>query len=167
MQLDITLTQLARRAELSAPFLSQVERGESGLSLTSLLRLAEALGVSINYFVAPTVGKAPVRAPEELDYFTLDGSEVRHARLGSMTSDRQLEPLLVVIPPHYESEPFRHAGEEFFYVKQGYLQVRIGSKTYSLGPGYTAHFNSGQRHRWRNDRDEEVHLIWVGTPRLF
>jgi quercetin dioxygenase-like cupin family protein len=167
MQLDITLTQLAKRAELSAPFLSQVERGESGLSLTSLLRLAEALGVSINYFVAPELGKTPVRSPDDLEYFTLDGSEVRHARLGSLTGDRQLEPLLVIIPPHYESEPFRHAGEEFFYIKQGHLTVCIGTKTYRLGPGYTAHFNSGQRHRWRNDRDEEVHLVWVGTPKLF
>lgn len=167
MQLDMTLTQLAQGSGLSAPFLSQVERGDSGLSLTSLLRIAHALGVSLNYFVAPRAATSPVLKHEQAEFFTLDGSRVQHARLAAFTEDRQLEPLLLIIPPQYESEPFRHSGEEFFYVKQGRLTVTIAGTEYRLEPGDSAHFNSGERHRWRNDGKEEVRLIWVGTPRLF
>lgn len=167
LQLQMTLTELARRSGLSAPFLSQAERGESGLSLSSLVRVAEALGVSVNYFVATDQQDTQVRAPSDLDFFTLDGLPVRYARLGSHATGRDLEPLLVVIPPNYTSQPLRHAGEEFFYVLQGRLTVHLNGTAHELGPGSTAHFKSGLRHKWRNEGREEVRLIWVGTPTLF
>ncbi len=167
LQLHMTLTELAKRSGLSTPFLSQAERGESGLSLSSLVRVAEALGVSLNYFVATEGPDTQVRSPTDLEFFTLDGLPVRYARLGSTAQDRELEPLLVVVPAEYTSEPLRHAGEEFFYILQGRLVVFLNDTTYELGPGSTAHFKSGVRHRWRNVGKEEVRLIWVGTPTLF
>lgn len=167
LQLHLTLTELAKRSGLSTPFLSQAERGESGLSLSSLVRVAEALGVSLNYFVTTTAQDNQVRTPSELEFFTLDGLPVQYARLGSGDKDRELEALLVVIPPGYSSEPLRHAGEEFFYVLQGELVVHLNGATNRLGPGSTAHFKSGMRHKWRNVGEGEVRLIWVGTPTLF
>lgn len=44
--LGLTMQQLAHQTGLSQPFLSKVERGLAGLSLTSVERIADALGVS-------------------------------------------------------------------------------------------------------------------------
>lgn len=167
-QLGMTLTELASRSGRSISFLSQVENRNAGLSLTSLMQIAKALGVSINYFIDTTDAGPPIRAPEDRHYFTLNGSAIRNARLGSMDEDRQLEPMYAIIPPRSElNDSFGHAGEEFLYVLQGTLTLHIGQKVHQLGPGHTAWHRSGTRHKWQNQGDEEVHLLWVGTPKLF
>jgi mannose-6-phosphate isomerase-like protein (cupin superfamily) len=167
MQLRLTLTELSKRTGLSVPFLSQVERGSKGLSLTSLRSIADGLGVSVNYFLDIHDQDERVRSTDDLHFFSLDGSKIRYARLGSTAKDRELEPLYVVIPPKFaDTEVSKHPGEEFFYVLRGTLTVQVGKKTYRLGPGQTIHYKSGLRHRWRNDGDEEVHLISVTTMSL-
>lgn len=54
----LSLRELARRAELTASFLSQVERGQTNISLDSLRRLGEALNVSFLYFLSDENGAA-------------------------------------------------------------------------------------------------------------
>ena len=167
-QLGMTLTELATKSNRSASFLSQVENGNAGLSVTSLKHIAKALGVSINFFVDTNEEDSPIRAPEDRHYFSLNGSKMRNARLGSMEEDRQLEPIHVIIPPHTDTQDsFGHAGEEFLYVLQGTLTLHIGKRVHRLGPGHSAWHRSGTRHKWCNESDEEVHVIWVGTPKLF
>lgn len=167
MQLRLTLTELSKRTGLSVPFLSQVEKGIKGLSLTSLKSIAEGLDVSMNYFLDTHDQDERVRSIDDLHYFSIDGSKIRYARLGSTSKDRELEPLYVVIPPKFDStEISKHPGEEFFFILKGRLTVLVGKKTYHLGPGNTIHYKSGLRHGWRNDGEEEVHLISVNTISL-
>lgn len=167
MQLRLTLTDLSKRTGLSVPFLSQVEKGVKGLSLTSLRSIADGLGVSMNYFLDTHDQDERVRSLDDLHFFSLDASKVRYARLGSTSSERELEPLYVVIPPKVNDiELSKHPGEEFFYVLKGKLTIQVGKKTYQLGPGNTIHYKSGLRHGWRNESNEEVHLISVTTMSL-
>lgn len=52
-ELGITHTELARRTGLSRPYISQIINGDRGgdrLSHTSVVRLAEALGVDLSFF---------------------------------------------------------------------------------------------------------------------
>ena len=167
MQLRITLTELSKRTGLSVPFLSQVEKGTKGLSLTSLKSIADGLAVSMNYFLDTHDQDERVRSTDDLHFFSIDGSKVRYARLGSTSKKRELEPLYVVIPPKFDSaEISKHPGEEFFYVIKGKLTVIVGKKTHYLEPGNTIHYKSGLRHGWRNDSNEEVHLISVTSMSL-
>jgi transcriptional regulator with XRE-family HTH domain len=167
MELRLTLTDLSKRTGLSTPFLSQVENGVKGVSLTSLKSIAEGLGVSMNYFLDIQDQDERVRSIENTNFFRLDGSPIRYARLGSTHKDRELEPLYVIIPPKFDSEDtFKHPGEEFFFILKGKLTIWVGKKTYDLGPGNTIHYKSGLRHGWRNDGDEEVHLISVNSRSL-
>lgn len=50
-RLKRTLDDTATAAGISKPFLSQVERGLASPSLTSLAGIAQALGVTVQYFV--------------------------------------------------------------------------------------------------------------------
>lgn len=50
--LKLSLRELAQRTDVSASFLSQVERGQVNASLDSLRRIAEALDVTLLYFLA-------------------------------------------------------------------------------------------------------------------
>lgn len=50
-ELNLSLRALGAKSGLSAMFLSQIERGKSNPSLKSLQRIANALGVTLNYFL--------------------------------------------------------------------------------------------------------------------
>jgi quercetin dioxygenase-like cupin family protein len=47
-------------------------------------------------------------------------------------------------PPHH------HVHEELLLIREGLLEVSIGGKTASLGPGSVAFLASNQEHGWRN-----------------
>ena len=167
MQMHLTLTELAKRSGLSVAFLSQVERGQTGLTVPSIVKIAEALEVSVNYFLTIQEPDVPVRFSKDYHFFSLDGSKVQLARIGSTSAERALEPVLSIVPPRYESESLKHAGEEFIYVLKGELIIILGKKQHHLQAGDTAHFKSGIRHKWRNPSKQEAHVLWVGTPKLF
>ena len=44
---DLTLEQLAEKADMSWPYLSEIERGRENISLDKLARLAQALDVRL------------------------------------------------------------------------------------------------------------------------
>ena len=50
--LGVSLRELARRTDLTAAFLSQVERGQANPSIGSLRRIAEALDEKVYYFLS-------------------------------------------------------------------------------------------------------------------
>jgi transcriptional regulator with XRE-family HTH domain len=55
----ISLRELARRTELTPSFISQLENSKTNVSLDSLRRIAEALDVSLLYFLAETLSEIP------------------------------------------------------------------------------------------------------------
>jgi len=62
----LSINELARQSELSASFLSQVETGQSDLSVGRLVRVAQTLGVSAaDILNLPAPSSAPVVRAEE------------------------------------------------------------------------------------------------------
>ena len=55
-----TLEELSSRCRLSISFLSQIERGLSSLSISSLHSICEALEVPMTHFFATTTAEGPL-----------------------------------------------------------------------------------------------------------
>ncbi|MDB5837231.1 MAG: family transcriptional regulator [Caballeronia sp.] len=167
-RLKRTLDEVATTAGISKPFLSQVERGLATPSITSLVGIARALGVTVQYFVdTPTEDKS-VRRGSELNYFGFDGTANRFGRLTNLSVGGQLEAILVRMPVGQNpSEVTTHAGEEFLYVMSGQISLTLEGTTFLLQAGDTAHYESTVPHAWCNTAREEAVIVWVGTPRLF
>ncbi|MDR5698007.1 MAG: cupin domain-containing protein, partial [Armatimonadota bacterium] len=81
---------------------------------------------------------------------------------------RNLEPLLVTLPPRLQrQEPFGHTGEEFAYVLSGRMTIVVDGEAYDLGPGDSIHFSSRSLHTFENPTDEPTVAVWVLTPKIF
>ncbi|MFP3567815.1 helix-turn-helix domain-containing protein [Paraburkholderia sp. SIMBA_030] len=167
-RLKRTLDEVATTAGISKPFLSQVERGQATPSITSLVGIARALGVTVQYFVdTPTEDKS-VRRGNELKYFGFDGTANLFGRLTNLSVGSKLEVILVRMPVGQNpSEVTTHAGEEFLYVMSGQISLTLEGTTFVLQAGDTAHYESTVPHAWANTAREEAVVVWVGTPRLF
>ncbi|WP_114814283.1 helix-turn-helix domain-containing protein [Paraburkholderia kururiensis] len=167
-RLRYTLAETAEAAGISKPFLSQVERGHATPSITSLVGIAEALGVNVQYFVETPNEARSVCRGEELKFFGFADSANLFGRLTNLSDDRKLEAILVRMPAGQQpSEVTTHAGEEFLYVVRGQLSLTLEGTTFGLQAGDSAHYASTVPHGWTNTAAEETVLVWVGTPKLF
>lgn len=167
-RLKRTLDETATAAGISKPFLSQVERGLASPSLTSLAGIAQALGVTVQYFVDTPSEERSVCRGEQLRFFGFADSANLFARLTNLSEGRQLEAILVRMPPGQKrSEVTTHTGEEFLYVVEGEVSLTLEGKTFVLQAGDSSHYQSTVPHSWANTAKIESVVVWVGTPRLF
>ena len=172
-----TLKDLAARCDLSTSFLSQVERGLSSVSITSLHIICQALGMTLGEFfqeAGETAGEAePGRPTHEVmkakDQRAVNLSEasIKYRFLSREFAGRQFEIMLGEIPPGYYYPPFPHEGEEFGYVLEGQLRLTIGNETYALGPGDSYHFAAATPHGYQAEGASAVRILWVQTLKYF
>lgn len=162
----MTLEAVAQAADLSKPFLSQVERDQASPSLSSLRKIAGALKVHTGYFVNVPTEKETVKRGDQLRFFTLENSAKQYASLTGNVPNRQLEALLTRLPPKTVLEVTTHAGEEFLYLLEGCLHISLDDQEFEVRAGDSAHYLSTTRHTWENRGEQDVVLIWVGTPAL-
>jgi transcriptional regulator with XRE-family HTH domain len=169
----LSLRDLSRLTGFSISFLSLVERGRSSLALTSLHKVATALGTSVGSFF-PVVGPARESTAPHVSRAAggasqlSTGSQRTYRILSGRGFSRVLEPLLVTVEPSETiEEAYTHAGEEFAYLLSGELLFVIDGIEHRLGPGDSIHFDSTVPHSIHNETDATVEAVWVLTPRLF
>ncbi len=146
------MRRLAARSGLSANALSMIERGRSSPSVSTLYKLADALGVSITEFFGPEPTKQHVilvRANER--------SRVPFARglwegLGGEKFNGRVEPFLLTLESGGTSgqSTMVHTGHEFVFCLRGQLEYLVEKHQYDLGAGDSLLFSANLGHRWRN-----------------
>jgi len=187
----VKVSGLAREIGVSPSLISQIERGQSRPSVSTLFAMAQALDVPVDAFFrdTPPEGSAAPRsreteaepaadantaAPErgrgrrrylvtraERDVLEIEGG-VRWESLTSTPLD-ELEFLELVYEAHAESSPrlYRHPGQEIALVLSGRLDIHVGFERYELGPGDSIHFPSSLPHRYVNPSDDVARAVTV------
>lgn len=165
-QKGATLEELSARCGLSIGFLSQVERGISSLSIVSLYSICEALEISVPEILAYT--KTPSTVTKEADQprIRIANSAVSYRYLSGAFPNRVIEVLINELPPNYRHPLAPHGGEEFGYVLEGYLLLRIEEDEYPLGPGDSYHFLATKPHGYETS-DEEGAKVLMATTQKF
>ncbi|MEW6047630.1 MAG: XRE family transcriptional regulator [Bacillota bacterium] len=165
-----TLKETAEASGLSVSFISDIERGEAAPTLTSLERLARALGVGLEALFALPAHAAQVTRADELPTVEAWRGDVIYYRLSSTAiENRKLECLVVKLLPSprwLRAQPYSHEGEEFGYVLKGTLTMVFHDSEVELRPGDSIHLPSTLPHIWQNRTQEEVVAIWVITPAI-
>ncbi|MBO4254083.1 helix-turn-helix domain-containing protein [Streptomyces griseorubiginosus] len=166
----LTLVQLAERAELSHPFLSQLERGLTRPSMPSLHRIARALGTtqqalmataSVPHSDGPTGTAHLVRAGAGLPVTNTGGT----ARMLG-TPAYSFHPVEYTGVGEVFADFYDHPGDEFVYVIAGEIEIELRTDDagglHRLGPGDSIHYPGGTSHRWRAVGDgSQVRLLTV------
>jgi len=162
----LTLVQLAGKAELSHSFLSQLERGLARPSMTSLHRIARALGTTQQALMATDPAQPDgaessavslVRASEGVPLVHGEGLARPLVR-----GTRPMYPVEYTGAARTFDEYWSHPGDEVIYVVAGRIEVDLGSSgTHALAPGDTLYYAGGVRHRWRQLTDEPIRLVVV------
>lgn len=158
----LTLKDVSEKTGLSISFLSQVERSKSSVTLQSLSRIADALGVSRSYFFTKKPDNRSIRKQKgenELDFRNTDF--IYNGLTGDMENPI-FEPMLVILlPGESDKTVSAHSGEEFVYVLSGTLTVQLDEQIEQLEEGDSFHIKSTVPHTWYNETSNVVKLIYV------
>lgn len=165
---EITLKELSELTQLSVSFLSQVERGMSSMTITSLKRIANALEIPMKELVDVDDGEDFVRKKDNAILMNLEKSYIKYSRLSGKFEGRELEAVLLTMKPHFQDEELMiHDGEEFYYIISGVGTFIIEGKEYVVQAGETIHYPSNKLHKTVNNEDTELVMLAVTTPTIF
>lgn len=165
-KLRLTLNEVALQSGLSVSFISLAERGKATPSIVSLSRIAQALDVNINYFLAPPQTNNIMHRAAEPEYYPLD-SPVTYIRLSAGHANQKMDSFIFIIPPGPIFPRVHRDGESFYYVLEGELHFEVGDDGFDLGPGDNLHFDARHSYTMQNRGEQPVKVLWVGTPVLF
>ncbi len=162
----LTLKQLADQVGCTGAHLSQIENAHTSPSIATLKRIAEALGVNIVDFFGEKEPAEPVvtRVQDRRDVY-LGNWNARIQQLVASTEGKLMQPFYTVVEPGGGShDPYSHVGEEFGVVLRGTLTITVGESTYRVRPKESFYYSCRVPHRWVNEGDEEVEVVWVVSP---
>jgi transcriptional regulator with XRE-family HTH domain len=158
----LSQVEAATRIGISRSFLAAVERGESGVSVQVLARMADTFGLSLSQF-------APHQASPEKVMRVAD--RPRTVLAGGVTWEElaapgryKMEPAMLHIPPGQSSGgAIIRPGDDFIYVIEGELIVAMGERLEDvrLQEGDALTVEGGTPMTWRNPGQVRTECLWV------
>jgi transcriptional regulator with XRE-family HTH domain len=162
-QRGLSLRALAELCDLSPNTISLIERGASSPSVSTLHRLATALGVPITTFFAEPIEKREVILTRADERARSGSAKVVLESIGYGLEQQACDPFMVTMEAGASSgdKVMVHSGHELVFCVEGTLEYEIDAKKYLLYPGDALLFHADLPHRWRNANRHPVKFLLV------
>jgi len=149
----LTLEDLSSRTGLSAETLERVESGRATHPLGALVRVGKALEMQMGHFIStgvdrpmsvvraesrPRIARRSQKASEQYGYV--------YESLAPEKANRLMEPFLVTMTPTEFEETSSHDGQEFLFVLEGEISVRVDEEVEVLRRGDSVYYDSSHPH---------------------
>ena len=165
---DMTIQELAESSGVSSNMISRIERGLTTPSVEIIVKLANAFGMSINYFVEEAEKGSTIihtkNGQGEPIFFFEDKHQIISLTQG--LRDPNFTVFTDIIEQNCSSGDggMVHTGEEFALVLEGSLEFVIEGEHYVLEKGDSIVFKASLPHRWRNLYNGQTQVLWVVSP---
>jgi XRE family transcriptional regulator, regulator of sulfur utilization len=154
--MDLSLRELAERTGVSAPMLSQVERGETSPTLATAHRIAAGLDLSLSQLLrldeGPPVSVVRARDPKPGRERGGHRTEVLTPPLPGQRAELSRHTLQPGAATGDPSDPPLHepGAREVAHVESGTVILCIDDERHELGAGDTVTFDADLPHRFEN-----------------
>jgi transcriptional regulator with XRE-family HTH domain len=163
-QRGISLRALAEKTNVSPSFLSQIENGQCSPSISSMEKIANALGVTLGqFFLSANQQTAKVVRASERAHMALDWSRAEIASLGSLPEGSHFRASMITIKPGGLTG--KHAtpsiSDEFSIVFEGTAILKLQDGEQTLGRGDSVTIVAGTNRQWRNESDAITEILVI------
>lgn len=160
---SISMRTLATRSGLSANALSMIERGRTSPSVSTLYKLADALGVPITEFFGPQADKQDILLTKADERTRVPFSRGVWEGLGGERFSGRVEPFILTLESGASSgqHTMVHTGHEFVFCLRGQLEYLVEKQYFHLDAGDSLLFAAHLNHRWRNPGNTVVNALLV------
>jgi transcriptional regulator with XRE-family HTH domain len=162
-----TMAEVAEQSGLTKGFVSKLERDLANVSVASLIRLCEALDISVGSLFQASIGEVIRRADRPPINF--GGSRVKEYLL-TPSGEKRVQAILSDIEPGGGSgdEPYSlPADVEFVFVLAGQLQMTVAGEHLTLEEGDAFTFPASTQHTFQvAPPADRAQVLWVFSPAL-
>ena len=165
---DLTLAQLASQVQLTVSALSQIERGASDPSISSLRRIAQAFGIPMFQLLVGSDRRDIVVRKSNRTKLTFAGRDIEY-ELVSADTIGEFEVLSLTLAPGGETGPvaISHLSEECSLVLRGSVLAEVAGHAYELEAGDSIKVHRELPHRFLNPGSSEAEMIIIISPPTF
>lgn len=162
----LTLRQLGDVVGTTASFLSQLERGLSGANTSTLMLIANALGIS----VADLFDEAEISPHRVLTHAERPALPVCEGYRKTLLSRRPIQAVEVysgefAIGGSTGDQPYTHGdAHEMFIVLRGRLRLTLGEESFILSEGDSIEYATSTPHKTINIGDTPAEVLWIIAP---
>jgi transcriptional regulator with XRE-family HTH domain len=151
---NVTLDQLASEVKLTKGQLSKIENGKVSSPVSTLTRIASALGVQVGtlFDFSDHEARAVLVRKEDRKEIAGRGSKLGHSYetlAYGLTFDKDFEPYIMTIEEkkiNPAKNIFKHPGHEFLFLLEGNMVYRHRDQTFSMKPGDSLFFDATFEH---------------------
>ncbi len=169
---QMTLQNLSDASGLSIALLSQLENDQANPTLSTLRKVADALGMSVFALLAQEdVGHGSVKVEKATDRraFTAPRFNTVFEVISLSYPSNRMQALKVDIDSGMNTcdEPMAHGtwnDEEWAFVLEGEVLLEVGREQHRLQVGDCAHFHPVLPHRFTNIGKTKASVISVISP---
>jgi len=165
----LSLEDISQRTGLEVDSLAEIEKGEMSPPLGTIIKLAKALEMKMGYFISghedlpyTIVRKNDRKLVSRYDAQRSDKYGYEFTSLAPYKKNRHMEPFIVKLEPtDIEEERSTHDGQEFIYVLEGSMEVRLGEEVHLLQPGDAIYYDSTVPHLVKCQGKETTRILAV------
>ncbi len=167
----LSIQKLADLSGVSPAGIYKIEINEMTPSITTLMKIAGALGKRVSYFIEEN------EEVKNVEFVPSGGrrtaynkvSKIKVENIAARLEDCKMYSGIMTIKKGggTGSEPVAHIGEELIFCLQGELEVNVGKNNYRLTEGDSLHLKSNIPHHWHNPGKEDARILYVLTPPSF
>lgn len=161
----LSLSVLAKHVGTSTSFLSQLERGTTSASISTLRRISSGLGVTMAELFDENI-ELPMSVLRREERPSLEAEPGTRKYLLTPPPLRHLEVYVGEFEPGTSTGPkYVHGdAQELFLVVAGTVRVEIGDSSHVLYAGDSIEYSSALPHRAENCGDEPAEVLWIVSP---
>jgi len=166
---NLSIFDVYLRTDIDVDLLAQIEEGQVVPPLGTIIKLSKALDLKMGYFISGEE-KNPytiVRRDDRKVTARYDSKREKHygyeyESLAPRKTDRYMEPFLVTLKPsETEEERSTHDGQEFIFVLEGKMEVRLGDEIHVLEPGDSIYYDSSAPHLVKSHGKDTTKILAV------
>jgi 2-oxoglutarate ferredoxin oxidoreductase subunit gamma len=165
----LSINDISQRTAIPVAILEEIEEGTVAPPLGTVIKLAKALEMKMGYFISGKEDRpfTIVRADDRKVISRYDSKRGKHygyefESLAPHKKDRHMEPFLVTLEPvDTDEERSTHDGQEFIYVLEGNMEVRLGKEIHILEPGDSIYYDSTVPHLVKCHGEKETKILAV------
>jgi transcriptional regulator with XRE-family HTH domain len=156
-KLRLDVNQLAEKVGWTPEYLEQIEAGKTSPPVGALIQICRGLSLDSATLLAEE------RKVQRRRGYIKRTRAYAYKNLTPDARDKHLWAYLVTLDPKkaHEMVAYKHEGEEFVFVLEGRVEIRVGDEIHVIKKGGSLHFNSGIAHDLKNLSAKQAKLIVV------
>ena len=160
---NLSLDKLSQATGVSKSMLSQIERGNTNPSISTLLKIANGLKVSFTALLKEQKPGLSIVENTQREPVLADGKKYRLYPLFPFESGKRFEIYYVEIDPgaHLVSEGHLDHVSEYIFVQQGELQIGVENHESPVRTDQSITFDASRQHSYSNTGKDMVKAIMM------